>query len=118
MKIRVPEGCGKAVKKIIETPYDGGAYTALLLEYTEDDLEAALGILKKMNKGRNKQAEIRRELDLRKHPGLEVGDVTKGWKENFIKEWNAVREAAGATQKAAGENPFRKHIMDRFNRVD
>ena len=118
MKIRAPEGCRKEIKEIIEKPYCSSTYTGFLLEYTDDDLKEALALLEEMNTGKNKQAEIRKELNIRKQPEQEIGDVTASWRNDFIKQWNEVRKAAGVVQTAAEENSFHKHIMDRFCKVE
>lgn len=118
MKIRAPEGCKKEIKEIIEEPYCSSTYTKLLLGHSDDDLEEALALLKKMNVGKNKQAEIQKELNIRKRPEQDVGGVSEEWKEDFVRQWNQVRIAAGHIQPAAEENPFHKHIMDRFCKIE
>lgn len=120
MKIKEPEGCSDEAKMIIITPCDSG-YASFLISQTDDSLYEALNYCEKNNICKQKVKFIRKEMDKRDEARSDsknesnINHYPISFQRKFTREWNEMRKAAG---KLKTENGFRKHIMDRFCKVD
>lgn len=119
MKIKEPEGCSNETKMIIMTPCDSG-YTNFLASQTDNDLNEALEYCEKNKICKQKMKFIRNEINTREEvrnnqnePNMKHYPIS--FQTKFAKEWNEMRKLFN---KLKTENGFRKHIMDRFCKVD
>lgn len=120
MKIKPPQGCSEEVRSIVMRPFDDG-YESFLISQTDENLKIALQYFEEKKICRQKAAAIRKEMQIRKElqtqeeKETDALNYTKTFQKQFAKEWNEIRRAAG---KLKTESRFRKHIMNRFEKVN